>query len=335
MLKKSFLAIVFGFFLNVSANAALVDAVSVVVDNEPITIYEIYRLSKQFDIPTREALDVLIREKLELSQIKQMNIQIDDFILNQQIEAIAAKNNMNVQNFYSALLREGISVDAYRSELKQKLQRDRLYQYILSSKYENIDEDKLLIYYNNNPMEFTKFESFDVVKIEGENADDIAAVFYDDQKADNAGQTDNLTVEADKITDDIQTDNNQTDNLTQITDSAQKSDIQTDNLTAKTDDNTTQNVTRSYVQILSIDEDPKLIALLSSLEVGERTPIIPTDDGFATYIVVSKNNKSVISFEQAKNAIMTKLSSVQESTIIKEYFETIKARASITIIRMP
>ena len=34
-------------------------------------------------------------------------------------------------------------------------------------------------------MEFTKFESFDVVKIEGKNADDIMAVFYDDKKADN------------------------------------------------------------------------------------------------------------------------------------------------------
>ncbi|MDR2635985.1 MAG: hypothetical protein LBC08_04050, partial [Campylobacteraceae bacterium] len=147
ILKKSFLAVICGLFLSANANAALVDAVSVVVDNEPITIYEIYRLSKQFDISTKEALEILIQEKLELSQIKQMNIQVDDFMLNQQIEAIAAKNNMSVQNFYSALFKEGISADTYRSELKQRMQRDRLYQYILSSKYENIDEDRLLVYY--------------------------------------------------------------------------------------------------------------------------------------------------------------------------------------------
>ncbi|MDR1007696.1 MAG: hypothetical protein LBL65_03930 [Campylobacteraceae bacterium] len=307
MLKKSFLAAIFGLFLSVSANAALVDAISVVVDDEPITMYEIYRLSKQFDIPTREALEVLIREKLELSQIKQMNIQVDDFVLNQQIEAIAAKNNMSVQSFYGALFREGVLADTYRSELKQKLQRDRLYQYILSSKYENIDEDKLLVYYNNNLIEFTRFESFDVVKIEGANADDIAAVFYDD-KADK-----NPTDAAAKIGD---------ENLTNET------GVQID--PAKE-----QNVTRSYVQILSIDEDPKVIALLSKSEVGERMPIMQTSDGFVTYIIVSKNGKSVIPFEQAKNAIMTKLSSIQESTIIKEHFETLKARASITIIRLP
>ncbi|MDR0762653.1 MAG: hypothetical protein LBF13_06360 [Campylobacteraceae bacterium] len=322
MLKKSFLSALCGLFLSVGANAALVDAVSVVVDNEPITMYEIYRLSKQFNIPTREALEALIMEKLELSQIKQMNIQVDDFVLNQQIEAIATKNNMSVQNFYSALLREGIPADTYRSELKQKLQRDKLYQYILSSKYENIDEDKLLVYYNNNPIEFTRFESFDVIKIEGANADDIAAVFYDDKKTDEA-QTDNLIIEAE-------------DNKT--ADSTQVSDNQTDNLTNNASlysSTKEQNVTRSYVQILSIDEDPKIVALLSKLEVGERTPIVPADDGFATYIVVSKNGKSVIPFEQTKNAILTKLSSTQESTIIKEYFETVKARASITIIRLP
>jgi parvulin-like peptidyl-prolyl isomerase len=334
MLKKSFLAAVCGFLLGMNANAALLDAISVVVDSEPITMYEIYKLSKQFDIPTREALEVLIREKLELSQIKQMNIQVDDFVLNQQVEAIATKNGMSVQSFYGALLKEGVSIDTYRSELKRKLQRDRLYQYILSSKYENIDEDKLLVYYNNNPIEFTKFESFDVVKIEGANADDIAAVFYND-KADK-----NPTNEIQNIT---EFSDNQTNNT--IESDADEGEISDENLTLKAQidektthiDNTTQeqNITRSYTQILSTDEDPKVVVLLSGLEVGERTPIIQTDGGFVTYILVSKNGKSVISFEQAKNAIMTKLSSVQESTIIKEYFETVKARASITIIRLP
>jgi hypothetical protein len=161
------------------------------------------------------------------------------------------------------------------------MQRDRLYQYILSSKYENIDEDRLLVYYNNNQIEFTRFESFDVVKIEGAQADDVAAVFNNDN--------------------------------------------QTDNTSAKS----------SYVRISSVDEDPKLISSLIRLEVGERTPIVQTSDGFASYVVVAKNGKSVIPFEQVKNAILTKLSSVQESTIIKEYFETVKARASITIIRLP
>ncbi|MDR1615257.1 MAG: hypothetical protein LBS26_06825 [Campylobacteraceae bacterium] len=281
ILKKSLFAAVCGFFLSVNANAVLVDAVSVIVDNEPITIYEIFRLSNQYNIPTKEALDILIRQKLELLQIKQMNIQVDDFTLNQQIEQIAEKNNMSVQNFYKLLLSEGISADIYRSELKQKMQRDKLYQYIISGKYENIGEDQLLVYYNNNPKEFVKFESFDVIKLEGDNAQNLADISY--ESAAESGQ----------------------------------------------------NIKRSDEKIFSAEENPNIVAMLSQTDIGAQTPVMQSKDGFVKYIVTAKNDESIIPFEYAKNSIMAKLISRQENTIIKEYFETIKSRASVTVIRLP
>jgi parvulin-like peptidyl-prolyl isomerase len=279
ILKKSLFAALCGLFLSVNANAVLVDAVSVIVDNEPITIYEIFRLSKQYNISSKEALDILVRQKLELSQIKQMNIQVDDFALNQQIEAIAAKNGVSVQEFYRLLLGEGLSADAYRMELKQTMQREKLYQYIMSGKYQSIEDDHLLAYYNANPEEFKRYESFDVIKFES----------YDDQ---------NLV-----------------------------------NISNESADN--QTVKFSEEKLFSADENPNIIAMLSMTKIGAQTPVMQTKNGFVRYSVTAKNGENAVAFEQVKNAIMAKLASRQESSIIKEYFETVKARASITVIRLP
>jgi hypothetical protein len=256
-----------------NANAALVDAVSVIVDNEPITVYEIYILSKQYNISTKEALDLLVRQKLELSQINTMNIQVDDFTLNQQINDIASKNNMSLQSFYNALAAEGISKETYRSELKQKLQRDKLYQYVLSSRFQNVNEDEALLYYNKNPNEFVRFQSFDVVKFESKSAQNLEYI-----------------------------------------DVSSNENIET---------------------IESMGADPRVISALTQSSVGSQTPVIQTREGFVRYVVRSKNGKGVIPFEQVKNMIISKVSSSNENTLLKEYFETLKSRATITIIRLP
>jgi hypothetical protein len=282
ILKKSLFAAFCGFLLSVNANAAIVDAVSVIVDNEPITIYEIFRLSKQYNISSKEALDILVRQKLELSQIKQMNIQVDDFALNQQIEAIAAKNNLSVQEFYRLLLGEGISADAYRLELRQTMQREKLYQYIMSSKYQNIEDGQLLAYYNNNPEEFKRYESFDVIKFESNDDKSLANASHESAAADN----------------------NQTIKLSNET-------------------------------IFAANENPNIAVVLSMTKISGETPVMQTKSGFVKYIVTAKNGENIMPFEQVKNSIMARLASMQENSILKEYFETAKSRASITVIRLP
>jgi parvulin-like peptidyl-prolyl isomerase len=276
------------------ANAALIDAVSVVVDSEPITIYEIFAVSKQFDIQVKEALEILIRQKLELSQIKTMNIQISEYDINRQINEIASKNNLGVQAFYNLLKKEGIAVDAYKAELKQKMQQEKLYQYILSSKFQAANEDDLLSYYNKNQKEFTKFESFDVVKFGSKDAGDL----------------ENISVNS-------------------------KENEASSKQTSKRYNAPSKNVKTTTENIVSATSDPKMIAALSQTKAGDITPIIQTKDGFVRFFVEAKNNESILSFEQVKNFIMSKISSRQENDIIKEYFDTLKSRATITVIRLP
>jgi DNA-binding phage protein len=338
------------FLASSHVSAALVDAVSVVVDNEPVTIYEIYALSKQFNMQTREALDILIREKLELSQIKAMNIQVSDYDINQQMNEIAAKNNLSVQAFYKALSNEGITSDTYKAELKRKMQQEKLYQYVLSSKFQAANEDEFLLYYNKNKKEFTRFESFDVVRFESQNAQDLEDISVKSKNSEESTQADIKQIQdnAMQIDESASIDINEQDNVydanthdgnivVKLSNDSLHENIMSDKSLSKKDSFTisSENVMVFSENISSLDSDPKIINMLSQTNIDAITPIIQTRDGFVRFFMEAKNNESILPYEQVKNFIMTKISSKQENDILKEYFDTLKSRATITIIRLP
>ena len=62
-----------------SANAALVDGVSIIINKEPITLYDIHKYATRFNLSKKEALDILVRQKLEDSEIKKLAISVDNF----------------------------------------------------------------------------------------------------------------------------------------------------------------------------------------------------------------------------------------------------------------
>jgi parvulin-like peptidyl-prolyl isomerase len=355
------------FLASSHANATLIDAVSVVVDNEPITIYEIYALSKQFDIQTKEALNILIRQKLELSQIKTMGIQVSDYDVNQQINEIAAKNNLSVQAFYNVLKNEGITPDIYKAELKQKMQQEKLYQYVLSSKFQAVSEDELLLYYNKNQQEFTRFDSFDVIKFESQNAKGLENIFVKaksseeeiEQVIDETNSTQVLPTElqnyeeieqtidkSENKTEDLAITDNEQNNISQESSDANVQSLNNSTLYLETSNEKNdllknrfniedENVVISSENIASLNSDSKIVAALSQTDANTLTPIVQTRDGFIRFFVEAKNNKNVLPFEQVKNFIMSKISSKQENDILKEYFDMLKSRATITIIRLP
>ena len=61
-------------FLAISANARYVGGLVAIVDNEPITTYELNSVMAKTNLDKNEALNLLIRDKIELAQIKRLNI---------------------------------------------------------------------------------------------------------------------------------------------------------------------------------------------------------------------------------------------------------------------
>ena len=61
-------------FLAINIDARYVGGLVAIVDNEPITTYELNSVMAKTNLDKNEALNLLIRDKIELAQIKRLNI---------------------------------------------------------------------------------------------------------------------------------------------------------------------------------------------------------------------------------------------------------------------
>ena len=159
-----------------SLSAATIDGVAIVINKEPITLYDVYKYSKRFNIEKKEALDILVRQKLEESEIKKLDICVTNFDVDQAIETLAISNNMSQFDFINMIKSKNIDIAEYKEELKNKLKRDKLYRHILSAKAQQVSDGELKAYYNENQNEFSQASSFDVTVYSSPNQKSLQTI---------------------------------------------------------------------------------------------------------------------------------------------------------------
>jgi parvulin-like peptidyl-prolyl isomerase len=160
-LKLFSISLLFGF---TTSFGGLVDAISIVVDGEPITLYEIYKLSKKSGLPKEKAVEYLIKERLKDKELKRLSIVVDDFDVNQEIERIAQQNGIDSLKLREIIVNRGMEWDKYKQTIKEKLQQQRLYKKILSTKIEQPSEETLKEYYQLNIEKFSIPKEIDVIQ---------------------------------------------------------------------------------------------------------------------------------------------------------------------------
>jgi len=153
-------------FMTTSSYAGLVNAISVIINNEPITLYEIYKYSNKFHISTKKSLDILIRQKLEDAEIKKLHISVSDFEVDSYIKKLAAKNGISEFQFLQMLKSKNIKESEYRKDVKKKIQQEKLYGKIFASKKIRVAPKDIKKYYDTNKNQFIRAKSFAVVAYE-------------------------------------------------------------------------------------------------------------------------------------------------------------------------
>ena len=143
-------------------NASTVDGISLIINKEPITLYDIHKYSTRYNLSKKEALDVLVRQKLEDSEIKKLGISADSFEVDQYIENLAISNGVSHYEFLNLIRSKNIDIAEYKEDLRSKLKRDKLYKKIVSTKMQQIGDNELRAYYNDNLNEFSQASAFDV-----------------------------------------------------------------------------------------------------------------------------------------------------------------------------
>jgi hypothetical protein len=149
--------------------AKLVDAVSIIVENRPITLYEIYAYANKFKIPKDKAVDILIKQRLEDMKIKEFDIRVSEAEIDEDIKSTLQKNSVTEEQFLSMLARRGIDYKEYREDIRKRIQRDKLYEKIIKNELRSIDVNVIREYYENNKELFSTAESIDVIEYRSQN----------------------------------------------------------------------------------------------------------------------------------------------------------------------
>lgn len=152
-----------GLILSSYLNAkTLVNGISVLVNNEPITLYEIHKLSKQENVPLKEALNILIQKRLEDSQVKRLGIKASSYEITKEIGEIAKKNGLTSKELIDFVFSKGMNERDYRDTIAKGIKARKLYNRIFKNKNAAPTEAEIKAYYKAHPTQFSQSSTFKV-----------------------------------------------------------------------------------------------------------------------------------------------------------------------------
>lgn len=147
-----------------SLQAKMVDAVAVIVEGEPITLYDITQEMQLAHVSKKEAIDILIRKKLEALEIKKRGISVSEDEVYDEIRRLAEANHMTISQFYDAVRESnGLSSSQLKEKIKERLLAQKLYQSIAMSKMSEPDEREIEEYFKLHKEEFVHPAFYDVI----------------------------------------------------------------------------------------------------------------------------------------------------------------------------
>lgn len=141
----------------------IVGGIAIKVNNDPITLYEIQSLSAKQHISKNKAQEILIANRLKDQEIKRLNIVADDMRLEQEMESIAAQNNLSYQQFIQALYQQGLTPESYKAKLKDQIQTRELMRNILLSA-DTASEETMRKYYDTHKNEFVTADQVQTIR---------------------------------------------------------------------------------------------------------------------------------------------------------------------------
>lgn len=269
------------FFSLSSLNAGLVNAISALVENEPITYFEIYDVSDKLKVSTREAFDILVRQKLEDAQIKNLSIKATNYEIKSRIENIAKQNSMTLRQFKEVLSSQKINFENYQKEIARQLKQEKLYKRIFAQKISAPDESDLKRYYEQNKERLSSSSSFNVTRYSSK-----ARYLLEEQRQSLMSVINGVDMENEQIE---------------------------------------QN-----------GLDPKLSYMFNSMKINSFTPILEDGAGnFLLFYLNSKDGQVIPEYESSKDLILRVYEEELRKEAIGEYFDKLKVKANIKIIRYP
>ncbi len=191
MMKKAILSLIalLGILLacsprSMASGSVVVDRVVAVVNGEIITMSDLQReeAAKKTDGKQDERLllEDMIDRKLQMAAAKRAGMDVTDKELADAIADIMKRNSMEPKQFEAALAKEGLTLELYKTELREQMTISRVFNKYVRSGLA-VDEADVRAYYERNKKSYSLPEEIRVRQIffrlpENATPDQTAAV---------------------------------------------------------------------------------------------------------------------------------------------------------------
>ncbi len=159
LFSTALLVLLLSICLESPASASVIlDRVVAVVNNEIITLSDLQReeaLRKgKANTDERQLLEDMIDRKLQLDAAKRAGMDVTDKDLADAIADIMKRNSLDTKKFEEALAKEGLTLEQYKTELREQMTLSRMVgKYVRSGI--TVDEAEVRAYYERNRASYT------------------------------------------------------------------------------------------------------------------------------------------------------------------------------------
>ena len=142
------------------APALVVNKIIATVDGDPVTMYEVHRFG-QTNLQGRQLaaanpsalLDAVITEKLIAREVSDKGIVVRDEEVTRYVEQIKERNKLDDAGLQQALAAQGLTMEAYRAQLRGEIQKAQLINREIRGKVSITPED-VRRYYDAHKEEY-------------------------------------------------------------------------------------------------------------------------------------------------------------------------------------
>lgn len=147
-----------------------IGSVAIVVENEPITFYDIKQAMKQLNTDDKQkAIAYLIDDKIQQNEIKKMGIYVSNFELEEKLNQIAKQNKTDLDGLKNKIKNDKLDFEVFKNQLRKDLEREKLYKSIMQNAKITTNEENLKHFYETNLDKFSTFSNVDLIVYNSNN----------------------------------------------------------------------------------------------------------------------------------------------------------------------
>ena len=142
----------------------VVGGIAVLVENEPITLYEVSEAMREHSLGAEDTVKLLVRKKLEEVEASKREIKVSSQEVLDDLTNMARANNMSLMEFYEAIRKsQGLNEAALKEVVREKLTNQKLYNAIAFSQIEQPTPEEEEEYYQIHKEEYSIPQGFEVL----------------------------------------------------------------------------------------------------------------------------------------------------------------------------